>query len=177
MSMNIKAIETTYNGIRFRSRLEARWAVFMDSLCVDWEYEPEGFTNGDICYLPDFWLPKLECYLEIKPSDPTEEEILKIQMLVTGTDKSLFVLVGQPSDFNMRGLGIRFDMMPDENGMNNFVRDDFHYWASCDKCGAVGITFNGNNKYLSCGKHDRGLGTSVTRAIQEARNRRFGAIA
>lgn len=51
----MKAIETYYNGYRFRSRLEARWAVFLDSLGVEYEYEPEGFDLGDgTCYLPDF---------------------------------------------------------------------------------------------------------------------------
>ena len=41
-----KAIETIYNGFRFRSRLEARWAVFFDNLSVKYRYEPEGF---DLC--------------------------------------------------------------------------------------------------------------------------------
>ena len=51
----MKAIETVYNGYRFRSRLEARWAVFFDALNVKYEYEPEGFDLGDgIYYLPDF---------------------------------------------------------------------------------------------------------------------------
>lgn len=52
----IQAIETRYAGRRFRSRLEARWAVFFDSLSVAWEYEPEGFLVGDDTrpYLPDF---------------------------------------------------------------------------------------------------------------------------
>ena len=34
----IKAIETYYKGYRFRSRLEARWAVFFDAACVEYEY-------------------------------------------------------------------------------------------------------------------------------------------
>lgn len=41
----IKAIETKYKGYRFRSRLEARWAVFFDALGVRWEYEIEGFEK------------------------------------------------------------------------------------------------------------------------------------
>lgn len=45
--MNIKAIETVYRGYRFRSRLEARWAVFFDALGLEWEYEPEGFDLTD----------------------------------------------------------------------------------------------------------------------------------
>ncbi len=39
----MKPIETEYKGYRFRSRLEARWAVFFDACGVDWEYEPEGY--------------------------------------------------------------------------------------------------------------------------------------
>ena len=51
----IKPIETIYHGYRFRSRLEARWAVFLDSLGVKYEYEPEGFKLPDgSMYLPDF---------------------------------------------------------------------------------------------------------------------------
>ena len=56
----IKAIETIYKGYRFRSRLEARWAVFFDALGVRYEYEPEGFDLGNgMYYLPDF---RLKCW-------------------------------------------------------------------------------------------------------------------
>lgn len=56
----IKPIETYYNGYRFRSRLEARWAVFFDTLGVEYEYEPEGFMlPSGKCYLPDF---RAKCY-------------------------------------------------------------------------------------------------------------------
>lgn len=39
----IPAIETVFSGCRFRSRLEARWALFFNELNVAWRYEPEGF--------------------------------------------------------------------------------------------------------------------------------------
>jgi len=53
----MKAIDTYYNGKLFRSRLEARWAVFFDQCGVSYEYEPEGYDLGDgIWYLPDFLL-------------------------------------------------------------------------------------------------------------------------
>lgn len=59
-SGTIKPIETLYNGYRFRSRLEARWAVFFDALGVKYEYEPQGFDLGNgLYYLPDF---KVKCY-------------------------------------------------------------------------------------------------------------------
>lgn len=51
----IKPIQTYYKGYCFRSRLEARWAVFFDACGVKWEYEPEGYDLGDgVLYLPDF---------------------------------------------------------------------------------------------------------------------------
>lgn len=53
----IKAIQTEYKGYKFRSRLEARWAIFFDSMGIQWEYEPEGYVLEDgTLYLPDFWL-------------------------------------------------------------------------------------------------------------------------
>lgn len=64
----MNAIETTYGGCRFRSRLEARWAVFFDALGVAWQYEPQGYLVGDIeePYLPDFYLPDLTLWVEVK---------------------------------------------------------------------------------------------------------------
>ena len=73
----IRAIETVYNGYRFRSRLEARWAVFFDTIGAKWEYEPEGFELKDgTYYLPDFLLHDVQgrgsfddtfdIYIEIK---------------------------------------------------------------------------------------------------------------
>jgi hypothetical protein len=63
----IKAIETHYKGYRFRSRLEARWAVFLDAMHVKWYYEHEGYELSSGWYLPDFWLPELGLHIEVKP--------------------------------------------------------------------------------------------------------------
>lgn len=73
----IKAIETAYNGYKFRSRLEARWAVAFDHLGLKWDYEIEGFDLGFLGgYLPDFWLPESKWFVEIKSTDddPTLEK-------------------------------------------------------------------------------------------------------
>jgi len=51
----MQAIETEWKGYRFRSRLEARWAVFFEQLDLSWNYEPQGFILGTgKRYLPDF---------------------------------------------------------------------------------------------------------------------------
>jgi nucleoside 2-deoxyribosyltransferase len=71
MKPPVKAIETCYKGYRFRSRLEARWAVFWDALGVPYDYEPQGFDLGELgWYLPDFWLPNEKLWVEIKPGPP-----------------------------------------------------------------------------------------------------------
>lgn len=94
----IKAIETKYNGYHFRSRLEARWAVFFDALQLRYEYEPEGFDLGEHgWYLPDFYLPDIEWYVEIKPDTgrrPTKESKDKCQ--VFGSMRNLIILTGTP---------------------------------------------------------------------------------
>ena len=67
----IRPIETYYRGHRFRSRLEARWAIFLNRLKITYHYEFEGFhlPSGD--YLPDFYCPNivsaLGAFIEIKP--------------------------------------------------------------------------------------------------------------
>lgn len=67
----IKAIETHYKGYRFRSRLEARWAVFFETLGYDWKYEAQGFQHHGEKYLPDFEIKSnnLTFYIEVKGSN------------------------------------------------------------------------------------------------------------
>lgn len=71
--MTIKAIETHYGGHHFRSRLEARWAVFFDHMGIRWQYELEGFEVRGVYaeppyrrYLPDFYLPATATWVEVK---------------------------------------------------------------------------------------------------------------
>lgn len=65
----LRPIQTIFKGYRFRSRLEARWAVFLDTLGLRWEYEPQGFELRDgTRYLPDFYLPDQGAFVEIKPA-------------------------------------------------------------------------------------------------------------
>lgn len=67
-----RALPTTYAGCAFRSRLEARWAVFFDVLGITWEYEPQGFEAAGHRWLPDFWLPETNdeggTWVEVKGS-------------------------------------------------------------------------------------------------------------
>lgn len=58
----------------FRSRLEARYAVYLDAHQIDWVYELEKFRLDNQVYIPDFHLPRLCAWLEIKPQPPFEDE-------------------------------------------------------------------------------------------------------
>lgn len=63
--MAITPIETLYRGHYFRSKAEARFAVFLDCLGVKWDYEPQGFDLGNgLKYLPDFKIYNVEIWDE-----------------------------------------------------------------------------------------------------------------
>ena len=62
-----KGLEASYSGRIFRSRLEARWAILMDLLDINWDYEPSHYQVGpELYYLPDFYLPEHHLWLEVK---------------------------------------------------------------------------------------------------------------
>lgn len=97
---DLRPIETTYKGYRFRSRLEARWAVFFDHMDIPWEYEAQGYVFGHgEGYLPDFrlWGAVLG---EVKPKESdapgAAEEIEKLIRFVDDTLESLILLDGMP---------------------------------------------------------------------------------
>jgi hypothetical protein len=85
--MKIMPIETIYNGFRFRSRAEARWAVFFDTCGIKYQYEPEGVRLSDeTLYLPDFYLPDSDTWFEVKGVlDATDKH--KVEQLIADTSK------------------------------------------------------------------------------------------
>ena len=101
--LEIKPIQTRYKGYNFRSRLEARWAIFFDLIGFKWEYETEGYDLGRVgYYLPDFVVSTLnnrKYVYEIKPRDSAEGEE-KLKLLTK--DHEIFyygcVLHGDPVD-------------------------------------------------------------------------------
>jgi hypothetical protein len=96
----IKAIETRYKGYRFRSRLEARWAVFFDALGIEYTYEKEGFDLDGMWYLPDFWLPTQNCWIEVKGQVPTANELRRAAILAVHTSKRVILFAAGPFFIN-----------------------------------------------------------------------------
>ena len=111
----IRAIQTRYKGYAFRSRLEARWAVYFDHLGIKWDYEPEGFELGNgLRYLPDFWLPDLKLWVEIKPVSIDSTAAEKATRLAS-ENHAVLVLCGAPVA-ELRYCGLLFSWDFRESG-------------------------------------------------------------
>lgn len=93
----LRSLPTKYKGFSFRSRLEARYAALFDALGLVWEYEHQIYDCDSAGgYLPDFWLPQLKCFVEIKGEWPTEEELAKIQSLSLFSGFPVWLAIGTP---------------------------------------------------------------------------------
>jgi hypothetical protein len=177
--MAIKAIETIYNGYRFRSRLEARWAVFFDVLKIEYRYEPEGYDLPMVgYYLPDFYVPSWETWFEIKGSEPTETERQKCLQLALVKGQDVILLQG--------------DVWPD-HGITWFEADSgVSIWGSslgsfgsCRKCDQEIWLVSDEQGYAHCltpleqqCEHDRyplsgEWSSMIFQAYQTARQARF----
>ncbi len=122
----IKAIETVYKGYRFRSRLEARWAVFFDTIGAHWEYEPEGFQlpNGE-WYLPDFYSRDFGGggYFEVKPDTEIRPEwVYRVSQVAHSKKEDGYILNGPPDFKFYKGTVLMRD--PDRFGSDNAFDDD-----------------------------------------------------
>lgn len=133
----IQAIQTKYKDYNFRSRLEAKWAVFFDALGLKWEYEPEGFTlPGGIRYLPDFRITSptgLVQWYEVKPVGVTSDNKVTLANARSydadgGEDCGLGVqiLSGDPLDHIAMGV-------PEGHG------DPTGTVRVCPRCGRIGV--------------------------------------
>lgn len=169
----IKVIETKYKGYFFRSRLEARWAVFFDFLGIEWEYEKEGFDLGEgLRYLPDFWLPDIGLrttkggglWVEVKgDEDISDRDSRKIHKFSEQQEFGIALLIG-----------------PVDNGFDQHheVRagcwDEGMAWMKCRDCNRVKFENSNYYKCESCGgSYCSNDHPSLEKAVEAARSARF----
>ncbi len=141
----IKAIETEYDDYRFRSRLEARWAVFFKTLGIKYEYEKEGYDLDGIWYLPDFWFPRQQIWVEIKGENSGDDVVTKADRLVRYSKKGIAVCVGSIE-------------IPHSDAFSyiwNSEIDNYHVfmspmWCECPTCGNLEMTAEGRLSWTSC---------------------------
>ena len=55
-----------YKGIWMRSTWEVKYAKYLDRRGTKWLYESKTFDLGEVSYTPDFYLPEINTYIEIK---------------------------------------------------------------------------------------------------------------
>lgn len=151
----MNAIPTRYNGINFRSRLEAKWARFFDLIGWKWDYEPLDF-NG---YIPDFYLHgDNPCFVEIKPAMGVDELVILNEQsyaAMNGTGKRMLYLGAAinisdstcPYNGNedCEYIGSMVDFTQEEYDSDTFPGmfidyRDHAYFIDCEKCGKVSFT-------------------------------------
>lgn len=119
-----KAIRAEYRGIKFRSRTEARWAVFLDEMGIRWQYEAEGYELPSGWYLPDFWLPDMLWFFEVKPD--REQGTQKAQELSQTVMRNVAITNGPPDVSS--GIGFRAMVVDPVNHLFADVKGDVIPW-------------------------------------------------
>jgi hypothetical protein len=146
--MKIKSIPTIYKGTEFKSKLEASYAQTFDLWRIKWIYEVEGYQINDLWYLPDFWLPEMKTFFEVKGP------------FVSGEQKTeeLFKAVGEPvMEDLIRSDEFIFVVIGDELGHLRVPGDPDQrvYLNSCKQCKKNSFVYEfGDYSCRVCGHHD-----------------------
>lgn len=173
----MNAIETRYAGCRFRSRLEARWAVFFDALDTRWIYEGEGFQFGKDRYLPDFYIPEWKAWVEIKATPPNlrESDLCgKLWQARREHKERVLLIAGQPwlGEYDLH-LVVPVDGEPTcEGGYVFGERDGYEtdLWIVCDW---AEVCLNRRDRDRDNPERPDTTGPRLSLAYERARGARF----
>lgn len=91
------AIETAYRNYLFRSRLEAKYAVFFDLCGWAWSYEPMDM-NG---WIPDFAIGEWPTLVEVKPFFHTDQWDETVRKIVDSGCREPVLLLGADPTWNL----------------------------------------------------------------------------
>lgn len=85
------------NKKKFRSSYEYGFVVYLDELKIRWEFEKHGemienFSGTKVHYIPDFFLPEYNCYIEIVNNMDSRLRNKLYCFQTQYTNKKLFVL-------------------------------------------------------------------------------------
>src|SRR5262245_9203813 len=95
---NVSAIATWYQGKEYRSRTEARWALWFDEVGIPFRHEEQPYGVDGRGYLPDFHLRDRALDVEIKRDgfaiDGMSDRMF--QAYADGSERRLLVISGWP---------------------------------------------------------------------------------
>ena len=116
----IRGYPTTYRGTRFSSRLEAKWAAWMDLVGWRWVYEPFDVEG----WIPDFLVQTARPFLvEVGPVSTPEEFLSKAAKPLLYPSRPTLILGISPIVLSDTEAGIVVD------GGETFPA----YWMQCDQ--------------------------------------------
>jgi hypothetical protein len=136
----IQAKPMVYEGINFRSKLEARWYFFMKNLGWNIEYEPD--IEGIVGWIPDFLIlgKGTKVLLEVKPfqtlsdfeGDYASKTINKIENSLKNIKVDAILLVGSSLNLEKASCGGELNFIggkiirkPSDD--REFYNDNFSY--------------------------------------------------
>lgn len=127
---------TVHKGIQMRSRLEARFARFLDAEGLFWQYEPNAFSGDGGDYLPDFLLAG-DVYAEVKPFDEArmEDALERMQVIRQSEPAAVLVLA---TDRGVLAINVGNRWRPASfarcRGCHRTVIASTEYTALCEFC-------------------------------------------
>ena len=177
------AMPAEFDGIKYRSRNEARWAIFFKELGITFAYEEEGFDlGGGIRYLPDFHIPfqdkfRRDMYFEIKPSASgliivDEQDNKKIEAL---SNHVFISVLGSVHDY----LHKIYSECSGYDFMGPSFGDCDYLFCACKFCGAIGFEYLGRAERMNCcgknfyHKDYNDLAPCLCDALETAKSYRF----
>lgn len=146
-------VPTTYRGIRFRSRLEARYAAFFDELEWPWSYEPVDLSG----YIPDFilGLELGDVLFEVKGS-VEDEPVARAKVEASGWTGEAVVASGHITDPRVGSL-----LAGSYIGLEWSDADLFF----CISCGRVSMHSSSDSWHCRrCGESDGHIGAFAPQA-------------
>jgi hypothetical protein len=177
MNEQLKVLPTEFEGITFRSRTEARWAVFFEAIGWVWEHEREGFDVNGRWYLPDFHLPDFPMWFEVKPDETDGSEAEHFSALCRLSKKAGIIAYGPPKagrgnllHFDKEGLHFDKEGRSDDRyALFSDRRNDGEFWmCRSDSWFSIGPEFGPDHA------KDPVILESLRKAFESAGAEKFG---
>lgn len=122
----------------------------MSEAHIEYQYEPEGYNLGEHgWYIPDFWLPELDVFIEIKPTVPVLGRNSPTEALYLATGKNVITFYGPPPRPN------ESDIFEQQGGSGHSVYEeeflDRHVFTRCGCCFKIriGVCQHSGENYTS----------------------------
>jgi hypothetical protein len=148
----VSAIPTVWNGVQYRSRLEARWAAFFSRIGWPALYEPIDLSG----YIPDFIVgfDHAEMLVEVKPAMALSELGPHFGKIARSGWRGEALIVGASLFETQRWSGPILGMLAERDGAE-WASPDRAETFRCASCNRISIHPSGGDwRCRSCGLND-----------------------